>query len=283
MESEIEIKKTIDLENVIKAKNPNLLRVLPGFLIRYLKRVIHQDEVNAAISRNVDKYGLDFVYAILEEFKVNVKVINEENIPDEGRYIIAANHPLGGLDGMALISLVGRKRKDIIFPVNDILMNLKNLAPLFIPINKHGRNTENIALFEKTFASDNMILYFPAGLCSRKQKHGKILDLEWKKTFISRAKQYKRDVLPVHINGKNSNFFYNLSYLRKLFGVKANIEMLYLVDEMYKQRGKDIIITFGKPISFETFDKRINDNKWASKLKDYVYSLGMGNKENFKF
>ena len=283
MNNEIEIKKTIDLENVIKAKNPKLLKVLPGFLIRYLKRVIHQDEVNAAIARNVDKYGLDFVYAILDEFKVNVKVINEDNVPNDGRYIIASNHPLGGLDGMALISAVGKKRKDIVFPVNDILMNLKNLAPLFIPINKHGRNTENIELFEKTFASNNMILYFPAGLCSRKQKNGKILDLEWKKTFISRAKQYQRNILPVHINGKNSNFFYNLSNFRKFIGIKANIEMLYLVDEMYKQRGKDIIITFGKPIPFETFDKRLNDIKWASKLKDYVYSLGAENKENFKF
>jgi putative hemolysin len=283
MNNEIEIKKTIDLENVIKAKNPKLLKVLPRFIIRYLKRVIHQDEVNAAIARNVDKYGLDFVYAILDEFKVNVKVINEDNIPNDGRYIIASNHPLGGLDGMALISAVGKKRKDIIFPVNDILMNLKNLAPLFIPINKHGRNTENIELFEKTFASNNMILYFPAGLCSRKQKNGKILDLEWKKTFISRAKQYQRNILPVHINGKNSNFFYNLSNFRKFIGIKANIEMLYLVDEMYKQRGKDIIITFGKPIPFETFDKRLNDIKWASKLKDYVYSLGTENKEDFKF
>jgi putative hemolysin len=180
---------------------------------------------------------------------------------------------LGGLDGMALMKVVGEVRKDIVFPVNDLLMNVPNLLPLFIPINKHGSNTQNMLIMNDTFASDKTILYFPAGLCSRKQK-GKILDLEWKKTFITKARTYKRDIIPVHINGRNSDWFYNLAKWRKRLGIKANIEMLYLVDEMYKQNNKNISITFGKPISWTTFDNRFPDIIWAKKVKQHVYTLG---------
>lgn len=274
--------KFIDLDDLIKSKNPRLLKIIPRFLIHYLKRVIHQDEVNAAISRNKTLYGVDFIEKILEEFKAKIESINPENIPARGRYIIASNHPLGGMDGMALLLVVGQVKKDIIFPVNDLLMNLPNLKCLFIPINKHGRNTENAKLFEETFASEQMILYFPAGLCSR-QKKGIIKDLEWKKTFVGKARQYKRDVIPVHIDGKNSKFFYRLSNFRKFFGIKANLEMLYLVDEMYKQRDKKICITFGKTIPYSTFDKRFSDKDWAGKVKDHVYGLSINKDKVFDY
>jgi putative hemolysin len=274
--------KFIDLDDLIKSKNPNLLKFIPRFLINYLKRVIHQDEVNAAISRNKTLFGVDFIEKILEEFKAKIETIHPENIPARGRYIIASNHPLGGMDGMALLLVVGQVKKDIIFPVNDLLMNLPNLKCLFIPINKHGRNTENAKIFEETFASEQMILYFPAGLCSR-QKKGIIKDLEWKKTFVGKAKQYKRDVIPVHIDGQNSKFFYRLANLRKFFGIKANLEMLYLVDEMYKQRDKKICITFGKTIPYSTFDKRFSDKDWAAKVKDHVYGLSINKDKVFEY
>ena len=216
----------IDLEKIVSGKNPRLLKLIPTFVFSYLKKIVHLKELNAAIYRNREVIGVDFATAILQEFGVNINVIGIENIPMKGRYIIAANHPLGGMDGMALISEIGKRRKDIIFPVNDLLMNLPQLKPIFIPINKTGKNTDNIKILEDTFASEAMMLNFPAGLCSRKQKGGLIMDMEWKKTFISRAKKYQRDVIPVYIDGKNTNFFYNLSYFRKRLGIKANIEML---------------------------------------------------------
>jgi putative hemolysin len=216
--------------------------------------------------------GLDFVEAIVQEFTKEVKVTGRENIPAEGRGIIVSNHPLGGLDGIALLHEAGKVRKEIVFPVNDILMNLKNLAPLFIPINKHGSNSENIRIIEDTFASDKMMVYFPAGLVSRKQK-GVIKDLDWKKTVIAKARKHKRDIIPTLIDGQNSAFFYNFANFRKKSGIKQNIEMIYLPGEMMKQKIKTVNIIFGKPISWTLFDKRYNDTEWASKLKDYVYSL----------
>lgn len=264
--------RLIDIESVFAEKNPRLLKLMPGFVIRYLKRVIHQDELNDALELYNEKQGLDFIEAILEELGVKIIVEDIKNLPAHGRYIIVANHPLGGLDGMALMKVAGAVRKDILFPVNDLLMHVPNLKPLFIPLNKHGRNVDNIRLFDDAFASDAAILYFPAGLCSRKVK-GNIVDLEWKKTFIAKAKKFKRDIVPVYIKGRNSNFFYNLANWRVKLGLKANIEMLYLVDEMFKQKDKEIMLKFGKPVPYQFFDNSKRDIEWAAYMKEHVYSL----------
>ncbi len=275
MDEIIITERTIDVENVFRTKNPGLFKWIPGFVFGYLRRVIHEKEINEFLYRNRSEKGLDFVDAIIEGFGVNVEVKGEENIPESGRYIVASNHPLGGLDGVALMHVFGRKRKDIVFPVNDLLMFLPNLRELFIPINKHGSNSENLEIINKTFESDKMILYFPAGLVSRKQK-GKITDLEWKKTIISKAKQYNRDIIPVHIEGRNSMFFYNLANFRKKIKIRANLEMLYLPDEMYKQKNKTISITIGLPIPYQMFDNRFNYGEWAEKVKQHVYKIGAG-------
>ncbi len=291
----------IDIEKIFGTKNPKLLRILPKFIFQYLRRVIHEDQVNSMIYNHRDKFGLEFVSAILIDFgckiEVSVPPINRKTqsginrveasaengmegseelsqlIPPEGRFIIASNHPLGGLDGLALIHVVGKVRPDIVFPVNDLLLHIPGLQPLFIPINKHGTNNENIRIIEDTFASDKTVLYFPAGLVSRKSGKGVIKDLDWKKTFISKSKRYKRDIIPVYISGRNSDFFYNLADWRRKLGIKANIEMLYLPGEMFKQKGKLVKIIFGESIPYTTFDKTRSDVQWAELIKDKVYEL----------
>lgn len=241
-------------------------------MMNYLRRIVHEDDVNDFIDRHGHKMGLDFVYAIMEEFGVNLKVIGEDKIPKTGRYLMTSNHPLGGLDGIAFMTAVSKVREDFIFPVNDILLSIDNMKMFFIPINKHGSNSENIRMFNDTFASDKMLLYFPAGLVSRKKK-GEIKDLEWKKTIISKARQHKRDIIPVYMDGKNSNFFYNLSNYRNKLGIKANLEMLYLVNETYKQYDKTIHFVIGDPISWETFDRSKSDLEWAAMVREKVYEL----------
>ncbi len=273
MESRMEKKdKFIDINKVIASKDPRLLKWIPGFILRYVKRIVHEEEINGALDRMGHLQGLPFIEAILKEFNANIIVEGEARIPRDGKAIIVANHPLGGLDGLALMHVVGRVRNDIVFPVNDLLLNIPNLRGLFIPVNKHGSNAANVRVFDETFSGDKMVLYFPAGLCSRKQK-GVICDTEWKKSIITKARKYQRDIIPVHISGRNSNFFYRLANIRKSLRLKANIEMLYLVDEMYKQRNQDIIITFGNPISWQTFTQERKDKTWAELLKDHVYRL----------
>lgn len=271
--------KLIDVEKAIASKNPKLLKFLPGFILRYIKRVLHEDELNDANNRFSQYYELDFVDCAIKEFGVNVKVKGEENIPKEGGVILAANHPLGALDGIAFMKAVGGHRKDIRFLVNDLLMAIKNFGELFIPVNKHGRNSgDYIETIDKVYSSSNCLLIFPAGLVSRRQKGRIIEDLVWKKSFISKAVLNKKNIVPVYIEGRNSSFFYNLAYWRKKIGIKANIEMFYLVDEMYKQNDKTLTFIFGEPISWQTFTPDHRDEYWAEKVKRHVYALKSGDK-----
>ncbi len=267
----------INVDKVLKAKAGGAYKVIPRALIRYLERIVHQDEINEALSELEGLKGLDFIEAVLiDKFGLDIEVINPEYIPETGRYIIASNHPLGGLDGMALMHVVGKKRKDLKFISNDILMELHGLRDLFLGVNEHGRsNVEMVKAFEACMASDTLILVFPAGLVSRRK--GRIIkDLEWKKTFITKAIKHKRDVIPVYVEGKNSKFFYNLANWRKRLGIGLNIEMLYLPDEMFRQQNKKLRITFGKPVPYTAFTKELTHRQWAERMKEHVYALPGG-------
>jgi putative hemolysin len=263
----------LDLDKVLKDKNPKLYRVLPGFVLRYLKRIIHQDELNYIMRTYKDFEGLDFVIEVLNYFEIETTIVGGENVPKEGRFVFASNHPIGGVDGMIFMQEVGKFFGPTKSMINDLLMNITNMQSLFVGVNKHGSNSrEGLEQIDSAFASDDQILIFPAGLASRRKK-GKIRDTEWKKTFVSRAVKFERDVIPVHISGRVSNFFYNFANLRKALGIKANLEMLYLSDETFKQKKKKFTITYGKPIPYQTFDKRQTQYQWAQLIKEHVYRI----------
>lgn len=268
----------IDVKQVLEEKAPSLAKRVPGFAVRYLKRIVHQDEVNDILRRYHDKDGVEFMNALVDHFDLNLQIIHEENIPanDGKRYIFASNHPLGGLDGICLSSVIGsRFDNKVRYPVNDILLFIPNLRSIFVPVNKHGsQGREAARLIDEAFASDNQIITFPAGLCSRKIK-GEIVDLEWKKSFVQKAIAYRRDIVPVYFSGKNSHFFYNLANFRHTLGIKANIEMLYLSDEMFKSKQKTFQIYFGSPIPWQSFDKSKTMQEWALWIKNNVYHLSL--------
>lgn len=265
--------KFIDVEKVIASKSEKLAKRLPKFIINYLKKTLHQEEINQLLEENKDVYGYDFCRDIIKRWDIKVVAHGLENVPKEGGLIFAANHPLGGMDAMAIVEALGNKRKDIKFLVNDVLLNLKNLKGLFIGINKFGgTSSEAIQEVKQLFESDQAIFVFPSGMVSRKIK-GEVQDLVWKKTFITRARVNKKDVIPVFIDGELSNFFYRLARLRKALGIKLNFDMLYLADELYKQHGKTINITFGKPIPHTSFSKEKADRDWAFWVRQKTYEL----------
>lgn len=269
---EIDVLK-IDVEQILYSKNPALRKVVPGFIVRYLKRIVHQDELNEFLKSAGHLQDAEFIRAGLDFFNITYRVSCKENIPVQGRYIFVSNHPLGGLDGLVFINELSKYFRDLKFPVNDILMNIKNLSGIFLPVNKHGtQDREAVRKIEEAYASECQILYYPAGLCSRKKK-GVIKDLQWHKSFISKSVQYKRDIVPAYFSGRNSNFFYNLSNIRNFLGIKANIEMLYLADELFKQKGKSIDLVFGKSIPWQTFDKSRSAPEWAELVKGKTYEL----------
>ena len=266
--------KPIYIEQVFKNKNPRVARMIPGFVYSFLKRLIHQDGINEFIEKYGDRKGLDFADGMMEYLRVTYDVRGEENLPPpEGRYIFASNHPLGGPDGVILISFLGKRYPDLKFPVNDLLLNLKNLNNIFLPVNKHGAMArEAAAAIEEAYASSCQMIMFPAGLCSRKIK-GKICDLTWQKSFVTKAVQYQRDIVPIFFSGKNSDFFYNLANFRKRIHLKANLEMLWLPDETFKKIGQHFTLYIGKPIPWQSLDKSRKPLEWAAEIKRQVYKL----------
>lgn len=264
----------IDIRQVLNQKAPSAARKIPGFIVDYLIRTVHQDELNDILRRYHDKDGVDFMLELIGYFDLTLELENEANIPDQGRYIFASNHPLGGLDGIILSAVIGKRfGGKIRYLVNDLLLYLSNLKSIFVPINKHGsQGKKNALLIEEAYASDNQIITFPAGLCSRRSG-GKIADPEWKKSFIQKAVEYKRDVVPVYFEGRNSNFFYGLANIRKALGIKMNYEMLYLPDEMFGSKHKTFRIYFGQPIPWQTFDSSKKPAEWAEWVRDIAYKL----------
>ena len=272
----------IDVQEILHAKAPETAKKIPSFVIKVLSKIIHQDEINQFLKVNEGVTGVDLMNNSVDFFNLKFNIAGEENIPDFSRKcIFASNHPLGGADGICLSSFLGnRYDHNIKYIVNDILYFIKPLQSIFVPVNKHGEQGRNAAkMLNEVFASDNQILTFPAGLCSRKIK-GKIYDLEWKKMLIVKAIEYKRDIVPVYFEAKNSNFFYNIANLRRLFRIKFNIEMLFLPHELFKvKRAKNMIFTiyFGKPISWQTFNSSKSPQQWTDWVKQTVYDLGRKN------
>lgn len=264
----------IDLDAVLKSKAPKLANKLPRFVINYFKRIIHQDELNHILTIYADKKGVDFMDACVKYFDLTLNVEGLDKIDKSGRYIFASNHPLGGLDGICLSSILGNKfDKKIKYVVNDFLYYIENLKPIFLPVNKHGAQSRQAMEESSTaFNSDNQIITFPAGVCSRRKK-GVIKDLQWKKSFIHKAIETERNIVPVYFEARNSNFFYKFANLRELFGIKFNAEMVFLADEMFKNKGRTFTITFGQPIPYSHFDKSRSTTEWASYVKEIAYSL----------
>lgn len=269
--------KTIDINEILKGKMGAKAKYVPAPVVSWLKKIAHQDEVNKFLWDSRELTGTPWLEECVRYLDMTLEFEGEENMPskDDGKlYTFVSNHPLGGIDGVALGSIIGRKYDSRFrYLVNDLLMNLPGLAPLCIPINKTGSQSRNFpAMVETGFQSDYHMLMFPAGLCSRKI-NGEIRDLPWKKTFLSKSIEYKRDIVPIHFSGQNSNFFYRLANFSDRHIKKVNIAMLFLVDEMYKNVHKTFKVSFGKPIPWQTFDKSKSPMEWVKFVYDRVYEL----------
>lgn len=262
----------IVLKDIISEKNPKLARRIPCFVYGWLNRLLHVPMINEIIFKYGDKSGIEFVQATLNHFRVSFEYRGVDNLPDQGRYIFASNHPLGGFDGLILINGVTRFLGKSQFLVRDELTKIPPLKEIFIPINKHGSQRNSINLINEAYASDQQILIFPSGMASRRKK-GIISDLPWQKHLIQKSVEFQRDIIPVHISGQNSGFFYWLSNFREKIGIKFNIEMILLPDELFKQRGKKFIVTFGKPITWKLFDSSKSQIEWAAEVRNMVYQI----------
>ena len=274
---ETDMKETIDIDKILVSKMGNKAKFVPRPFISWLKRIIHQDEVNKYLWESRHLSGTEWLEECVRYLDMTIELVGEENLPkkDDGRlYTFVSNHPLGGEDGVALGAIIGRHYDGKFrYLVNDLLMNLPGLAPVCIPINKTGNQSRNFpAMVEAGFKSDNHMLMFPAGISSRKRGE-EIRDIAWKKTFITKSVEYQRDVVPIHFGGQNSPFFYKLANFSDKYVKKVNLAMLFLVDEMYKNVHKTFRVAIGKPIPWQTFDKSKTATQWAQYVQDIVYEL----------
>ena len=263
----------LDIEQVIKSKAGKKAKYIPKFVINWFKNFMHLDYINDYLKEGY--VGVEFCENCLKYLGVEIEVIGRENLPKDGRrYTFVSNHPLGAIDGVTLGAIIGREYDGKIkYFLNDLLMNLKGMAPLGIPVNKLGGQARNLSrLVNEVYESDNQVLVFPAGLCSR-VIDGKIQDIEWGKSFIRKSKDTGRDIVPVHFEGENSKRFYRIASWQKKLGLKFNFAMMLLPDEMYRSAGRKYRITIGKPISADSFDKSKSDFEWAQDVRAHVYNL----------
>lgn len=270
-------KKTLDIEQILASKAGDKAKYVPKCLVNWLKRIAHEDELNDFLWLNRDKTGSPWLRSALDYLDIKLEITGIENLPTKGktkRFTLVSNHPLGGIDGVALGAIVGERTGDAFrYLVNDLLMNLPGLAPLCIPINKTGKQSRDFPEMVKAgFNSDYHMMMFPAGLCSR-LIDGKIQDLEWTKTFIQKSVETQRDIIPIHFEGRNSMKFYRIAKICKLLHLKINVAMLYLSDEMFKNSGSTFHVTIGKPIPWQTFDKSKTPKQWAQWVRAEVYKL----------
>lgn len=263
----------LDLEQIIRSRAGSKAKYIPQFLINWLTRIAHQDFINGYLKEGY--VGVEFCENSLKYLGVELEVKGLENLPKDGKvHTFVSNHPLGAIDGVTLGAIIGRQYDGKVkYLLNDLLMNLKGMAPLGIPVNKIGGQARNLPrLIDEAFHSDNNMLVFPAGLCSRRID-GKIQDLPWGKAFVTKSRQTGRNIIPIHFDGQNSQRFYNVAALQKFLGLKFNFAMLLLPDEMYKSKGRKYTITFGKPIPVESLDKSRTDLEWAQEIRKTVYEL----------
>ena len=271
------VPKVIDVEVALQEKIPDIYKKFPAVILRLIKKVIRQDDINRMIHESSHLHGIPLVDWALDQFGVDIVVKGKGWIPKNGQFIFPANHPIGSLDGLAIISVVATIHQPIKFIVNDLLKVIKGFAPIALYIARFGQiNRQNAISINKTLASDAQLLVQPAGTVS-KRNPVKIRDLPWNKFFIRKAIQYKRNVIPIHVQARNSRLFYNIASFRKIFRIKSNLEMFLLPREMFNKNGKTITITVGKPIDYKTFDESRTHLEWAQKVREYVYLLGSEN------
>ncbi len=267
----------LDVRRIVQDKAPDVYRRIPGFVFNWLESKIHQQELNEIFRLNADKMGVDFVSGALNYLNVRAEAVGLDNLPTNQRFVFACNHPLGGLDGLCLSLLLGKRYEgQISFLVNDLLYHIPNLRSIFIPVNKYGmQSRQTHKMIDDAFRSQRQVITFPAGLCSRRI-NGKVQDLAWGKMFVQKAVEHQRDVVPIHFEGENSCFFYRLANLRKWLGIGFNFEMLYLPDEMFRNSNRTFRVHFGRPISWEQFHPAKTWTEWAAEVRKASYALQQG-------
>lgn len=273
----------IDIQKEIEKKFPKIKEkenVLKKSLLKIAKKIVHEDSINQFLSQNSHLKGFDFVDAVLDYFDFDYTVSSNDlqNIPSTGKVIIIANHPLGGLDALCLLKLVGQIRKDVKILANDFLVGFEALHSLMIPLDnfKDRQSKESIKKIYEALKNEEAIIIFPAGEVSRATPKG-VKDPAWNKGFLNFAKNSNSAILPIFLDAKNSKTFYTISLINKTFST------LLLSNEMFNKKSKNINIKIGQIIPSENITpKGLNKDFLVNLYKKHLYALKKGKKSFFQ-
>jgi putative hemolysin len=267
----------LDLGEIIKQKSPETIeRMHPYFstlFIKIIEKIVKLDEINKFLEKS-NQTDFDFIDELFEyvDFSYSVSSKDKKNIPSQGKLICVSNHPLGALDGLALLSVIGEVRQDVKIVANDILMNLDNLEDLFLAYNVFSQSAqkENIKNIVSALERDEAVIFFPAAEVSRFSHRG-IRDSKWHNGALRFAQKYNCPILPIHIKGRNSIPFYIMSLINR------SLSTLMLPRQIFSKRRRKISIQIGSPISGDVISQKIVNLKEMNKLlKKHVYRLSKG-------
>ncbi len=266
--------KYIDIVKTIEASKSGVLKKMPAFVIKWIAKIIRQDELNHILNKYSEDKGVDFLVKLIDEFNLKLEIEGKENLPENGKCFFVANHPFGLIDGLVLTRTVSEKYGTLKAIANDAFMLIPQMHPLVAAVNVFGRSSkEYIMALNETYEMDVPITHFPAGFVSRRFD-GKVQDPVWQKSFITKAISSKRDIVPFFFYGCNSRLFYAIYTIRQWFGINLNIELALLPHEMFRKRNKTIKVKIGKPLPWQMFDQTLSHNEWAQKVREHVYELG---------
>lgn len=265
----------LDVAEVVKSKLGDRAHFIPSFLLRPLATLICQDKLNDLLAKNFPRRGADFCEGVLDTLSVRLNVHGAEKLPADKRIIVVSNHPLGGLDGMSMIAWFSKHyESNVRFVVNDLLMAVEPLRECFVPVNKTGRqNRDYLAAIDGVMAADEPVVVYPAGLCSRLADNGEIADLRWQKMVVNKAIEYKRDIVPVYFDGRNSQLFYKVARWRRRLGLRFNFEMILLPREIFNSAGKVFTLTVGETVRWQSLRGGTSAQATADALRESVYAL----------
>lgn len=290
--------QTISVRALFTEKAPRMAARIPSPCYRLLERLAHTRELNRYVQHCSSLSPRRALTAAMRRLRLRYRVQSTSErsathgsagpaaaLPQDSRITVVANHPLGGADALVLLDLLMRRYGQVHVPANDLVHVIGPLAPFFVPVNKHGCNRTNSRRLNALFASDAPALVFPAGRTGRpaagRLLDRRIVDFPWTKTFVTRSRRNGRTIVPVYIDGRNSLRFYLVAWLRTRLAIKANLEMLLLVDELARCRGTTLDLVVGSPIDAALLDPGRGDHLWAADFRAYVRALGDGRREDF--
>ena len=272
----------LNIEQAVQQKFPNFDKTRPWIrnpTLGFLRKITHEQEVNRFLEQHQDLRGFDFIDHVLDYFDFSYSISHRDrnNIPASGRVVIVANHPLGALDGLSLLKLVGEVRRDVKIVANDMLMNFDALGSLFLPVDNLSKSTRksSISRIIDCLNNEEAVIVFPAGEVSRMRPSG-VRDGKWNSGFLNFAKKTHSPILPVYIGARNSSLFYSASMVYK------PLSGMMLAHEMFNKNSKNISMRVGEPIAFQQIDQLpLVKAEKAKLLRRHLYRMAKGKKPLF--